>query len=1160
MVKLVECFPCAKESSFFAFDECNRENIVLEELLCLNGLCKWSVPSDGLCLIASWVIAMKAHLQRIYGGGNAALKFDAVEDMRKNPHHYQLIGNYEDDFERFLSCNDYAGNSIDLLPYALANITGVCCVILQLDKNGELRTFHIRPSYDTFDPDAFPNLDTPEITLIYSPTRQHYDVALTVDEYQAMSEKKAQKVFIDLSMDDDGSDESESLDQNREAVDMAEEVFSDTSDNCDDESVSFDVDDEEVKLFLQSKSVKELKLLASQHKICIINVVEKGNLVARLINDPVLRKLVSKDITNKRVAGKRKARSKKVDNIWWKETATREVEKLPYDINGTCVFKMTYDPLDRLKSSVDGRPWKKSYTSSTKEFPNGLRKAASCGGSYKCINYSCMFYVQYGEANNVHWKKTASGTRLCKCCNISMQRIACDARKIWEFHQDYVIVKHVGLHTCKARVPTSIPEEVGETFSKNPKTKPSKLQRDILVNALRDSGDLNTVKELASRLLDKKKLRNEKQKRASVTHPHGHSFDAVVHLKRQLDTQDPCLIFELNGEGMNENPSYVFKSSTCLAKIALQMDRSGSHYMSKEWVFFDAAHKRCRGFKTFSITTFHPLLRKIIKLATMECKEEDTISVRIMWELFNKVLQTISGCISYKFNPCGWMVDEAGSNWKGLKEAYGEDVQKRMVSCQFHYQQSRNDHRRKLPTEEERDLFTELSNALFKAVTPSAFMDAYEKALNFIKSKPHREHVLSNWITWWYSRRSHVFPAFRPLHGVPSTNLAESFNSIWSNSDTNNLSLVDAAYYDTVEALMLESELECFKEGTFKGGDGPDINSREQKQRFEQMRRAREYAEELAKGRENVTQGQGSRQNASDGFYATNSSHRPDKRRSSHGGSGSFKKQKGASTQQRGGKWRQQRSKAFQQSFKKAKDEPFQLDSASLAEREFRVYSVNSRNTYLVSITNTPQCECPFFAVKQNNTQQVCKHILWVYLFVLGVPEESRLINQVALLESELLELFSNTPAIVPLKLFRKSSSSSGMPSTSTPNTSTNKMPKMTDEEMNGLFAASSNNNSAQVWTVRKEDKGKQALCAGCRNSKIIPGRMYIHVAALYVPLNCNFCVSRNFYFCANLNCISKKPLASNLQCPPSEVFVGEGIKLSPQEYEILVERGLPMA
>ena len=113
------------------------------------------------------------------------------------------------------------------------------------------------------------------------------------------------------------------------------------------------------------------------------------------------------------------------------------------------------------------------------------------------------------------------------------------------------------------------------------------------LTSLRESSNVNAVKELASNLLDKKKLKNEKQKQSKVTHPHGHSFNAVVHLKRQPDAQDPLLIFEQNGEGMNENSSHVFKCSKFLAKIALEMDRSGKHYMSKEWGFFYAAHKRC---------------------------------------------------------------------------------------------------------------------------------------------------------------------------------------------------------------------------------------------------------------------------------------------------------------------------------------------------------------------------------------------------------------------------------------------------------------------------------------------------------------------------------------------------------------------------------------
>ena len=139
------------------------------------------------------------------------------------------------------------------------------------------------------------------------------------------------------------------------------------------------------------------------------------------------------------------------------------------------------------------------------------------------------------------------------------------------------------------------------------------------------------------------------------------------------------------------------------------------------------------------------------------------------------------------------------------------------------------------------------------------------------------------------------------------------------------------------------------------------------------------------------------------------------------------------------------------------------------------VYSVDSSNTYLVSVATTPQCECPFFIVKQKNTQQICKHILWVYLFVLDIPEKSHLINQVALLESEVLELTSNAPAVIPPRLFRQSSTSvtskhntnlseSNVPSTSKTKPSSGEVPKMTNDKIDGLFEGSPLNTAPQVW------------------------------------------------------------------------------------------------
>ncbi|EIW84622.1 hypothetical protein CONPUDRAFT_116757 [Coniophora puteana RWD-64-598 SS2] len=64
-------------------------------------------------------------------------------------------------------------------------------------------------------------------------------------------------------------------------------------------------------------------------------------------------------------------------------------------------------------------------------------------------------------------------------------------------------------------------------------------------------------------------------------------------------------------------------------------------------------------------------------------------------------------------------------------------------------------------------------------------------------------------------------------------------------------------------------------------------------------------------------------------------------------------------------------------------------------------------NVYTVTIGNFPSCSCPD-ASKGNH----CKHILFIYLKVLQVPQESHVWYQKALLTSELDEIFSRaTPA-----------------------------------------------------------------------------------------------------------------------------------------------------
>ena len=53
------------------------------------------------------------------------------------------------------------------------------------------------------------------------------------------------------------------------------------------------------------------------------------------------------------------------------------------------------------------------------------------------------------------------------------------------------------------------------------------------------------------------------------------------------------------------------------------MQQSKDHFMREEYYYFDGTHGCCHGLKTPTLWTYHPLLRKIVKLATMDCKREN---------------------------------------------------------------------------------------------------------------------------------------------------------------------------------------------------------------------------------------------------------------------------------------------------------------------------------------------------------------------------------------------------------------------------------------------------------------------------------------------------------------------------------------------------------
>ena len=522
-----------------------------------------------------------------------------------------------------------------------------------------------------------------------------------------------------------------------------------------------------------------------------------------------------------------------------------DTTQLPFDIDGDIVYRLPYDPEKKMKSSLDGRPWKTWVTSSRKGLA-GICRTAHCKGSYKCYNIQCSYRKQYQIANCTQFEKE-EGETVCKCCGLRAVHIDCPAIKVWEFPRNskLVTIIHTGKHTCVA-VPRQDFSKLETVFTENPDLRPGQAACKSTVNTIKAGKSWKEVIEITDTFINSNKVKNMKQKVRRDMHPSGVNFEAVGELKSKMDERDPFYIYRINDRKLNQQGSYVFKTSHTQAKIALCMDRHGDGILNKEYCFMDVKHNRCAGFKTFSIQVYHCLLRRVITLATMECEDETTDTLTQFWILFNEVLQKVSDDTTRRFNPFGWMADEAGANWAALAKVFGPEVLSRTIGCQFHFKQSVNRQANQLSSDKSKARLKQLANHLMQSATPSAYNKCLGHLKDFISQKPHKRNYLITWLDWWHLRRIHVFKAFRATDNAPTTNLAESVHSTWKTIQATNITLVDAAYHDIAETIRIERQLEHYRSGIYQGGTGPSEYSRQQLNYQSQMRRAHQYAAELA--------------------------------------------------------------------------------------------------------------------------------------------------------------------------------------------------------------------------------------------------------------------------------------------------------------------------
>lgn len=341
----------------------------------------------------------------------------------------------------------------------------------------------------------------------------------------------------------------------------------------------------------------------------------------------------------------------------WDDVQLQEIDMLPYDIDGHCKYLLHCEPSKLMSSSKDGRPWK-SYISSSRKGFSGIRRIADCKGSSICNNLQCPYIQEFNKFNTVQFESSGL-EQVCSCCGELADHSPCEARKIWEFEGGHdatsVIVYHEGKHSCTAVRPKPSNKEYLEAVLKeNKQLKPVQIPNQTITRMIDEDNDWDEITNRARELNDLRKVSHLKHALKRKVNSHGHSFDAVAKLREKAQKKDPFFIHSYNSRDMNPSkPTYVFKSSTTSLHIVLKMDQSKDHFMREEYCFFNGTHSRCHGLKTLTLWTYQPLLRKVVKLATMDCDSENKECISLFWTLWNNALAELSGIPNYHFNPKG---------------------------------------------------------------------------------------------------------------------------------------------------------------------------------------------------------------------------------------------------------------------------------------------------------------------------------------------------------------------------------------------------------------------------------------------------------------------------------------------------------------------------
>ena len=516
------------------------------------------------------------------------------------------------------------------------------------------------------------------------------------------------------------------------------------------------------------------------------------------------------------------------------------VDEVPSDINGTKLYHILTTPASVLKVQQDLRHFHMK-ASKRKNF-TGIRKVGWCSGSLICTNEECPFAKSTTKRNISHWKG-GIGSKCCFSCGYEGVERSCPARKMTEYCYKTNVLKvcHLHNHTCstkmdKTRYDKEL-EKVADHFPHMPGI--SAIREEMMHYA--QNGDFEKVQQIAKETSNTRRFLQLQRKVKERNITGRQSIESIATVKEGSDKVDKFLCWRINGDGMNENPGYVFKTAAHALDLCLEMDCSKDGALNDQECFFDGMFSRCKDWITLACWVYHPASRRLMKIATMEVRSERTQHIALFWNLLNEALREHTGVADYIFNPVAFMVDEAGANHCGIQEAFGEEVATtKVITCQSHF--FHNMHKRAiyLKADEEKAAFKRKCIQL----TQVTGKQAYKNLMKDLFMIAEADDRVRTFLEWWHVRKYHIFGPFRGIY-MKRSNWSEIGNAMLKRK-LGKLWLVQAAQDDICQHIGQGEQHSAFLSSQAPStGKGPDQRTMDNRIREAQMTQAKDFAATL---------------------------------------------------------------------------------------------------------------------------------------------------------------------------------------------------------------------------------------------------------------------------------------------------------------------------